>query len=76
MTGEQCVAPIENGAHCLVAGGHSRTAASEHGEGVVETVGDLFWGEGADARGGEFDGEGDAIETTADLDDMREVLAR
>jgi hypothetical protein len=64
--GEQVVGPIEDGAEGLVTGGDT-FAAFEEFKALVQTVHDFAEGERVETRGGEFEREGQTVETTAEL---------
>ena len=69
--GEQGVGPVDERPERLVAGQGRPAAAGEEAEAVVQARGDLLHAEHAHPRGGELEGEGDAVQTAADLRDVR-----
>ena len=77
VLGQQLVAPVDGGPQRLLAGHGRAVAAGEEAELVAETVEDLAGGEHVHARGGQLDGQRDAVEAPADvLDDSAVRVAR
>jgi hypothetical protein len=74
--GQQIVGPVNQGAKRLLARQGGARPAREQPETIVQTGGDLFRGQQFDARGGQFDGERDAVELMAHLGDRGRVFAR
>jgi hypothetical protein len=66
---EELPAPVDDRAQRLVAGERGAHTGGEQAEPVVEAVGDLLGREGAQAGGGQLDGERLAVEAAADLGD-------
>lgn len=71
---EEVPGPVDDRAEGLLAGQDRAGAGGEETEAVVETVGDLARGEQPEAGGGQFDGEGQAVEAAADLVDGRAAV--
>ncbi len=72
--GQQVVAPVDRRPQRLVPGDGGPAAAGQQAEPVVEAGRDLLDRERPDARGGELDGERDAVQATAELGDRARIL--
>jgi hypothetical protein len=71
--GEQVVRPIDGCFQRVLARQGGTGRPGEYVEALVETGGDLGGGEHSDSGGCQFDGQGDAVETAADVGDGRRV---
>ena len=76
VLGEQVVAPLEGGAQRAVPGGRVAGVGREHRHAVAQPVGELGRGEELRPRGGQLQGEGEAVEPSADLRDGLRVGRR
>ena len=76
MLGEQVVAPLEGGAQRAVPGGRVAGVGGQHRHAVAQPVGELGGGEELRPRGGQLQGEGEAVEPSADLRDGLRVGRR
>ena len=72
--GQQVPAPVDDGAQRAVARQRGAAAAGEQPEAVVEPRGDLSARHRAQPRGGQLDGQRQAVEPAADLDDRGDVV--
>ena len=70
---EQVPAPVDDGAQRAVARQRGAAAAGEQPEAVVEPPGELLERQRAQPRGGQLDGQRQAVEPAADLDDGGDV---
>ncbi len=70
------MAPFQRRAQRLVSAQHDARTDREHVEALVETRAQAFDAEQRQARGGEFDGERNAVQPPADLDDRRCIRRR
>ncbi len=68
---EEVVAPVYDGTQRLLAGQRGAGAAGEQREAVTESLGQGGQGKGSKAGGSKFDGQGQAVETSADTVDDR-----
>ena len=68
---EEVVAPVHDGTQRLLAGQRGAGAAGEQREAVAESLGQRGQGEGSKAGGGKLDGQGQAVESSADAVDDR-----
>src|ERR1700686_671634 len=73
---EQVVAPVDQGAQCLLAGQDRAAATGEEAESVIESRGHLRDRQNPDAGGRELERKGYAVESAADPDDIGGVLLR
>ena len=71
---QQAVAPVERGAQRLMAAQGQARAAGEDAKALVEAGAQAFDAEQRHACRGQLDGQGDAVEPPADVDDRRDVL--
>ena len=71
---EKAVTPLERGAQRLVPAEHGARTGSEHVEAFVEPRAQAFHAEQRHARGGKLDGQRNAVEPPADLDDRIDVV--
>ena len=74
--GQQAVAPVECGAQRLVTPQLHARAAAQHVEHLVEPCVQAMHAEQRHARRGQFDGERNAVQSPADVDDDGDVVAR
>ena len=65
--GEQVVGPFDERLEGLVAAQRAAPASGQEAEAIVQPGRDLVDAEHAHPRGGELDGQGDAVQTVADL---------
>ncbi len=72
--GEQIMAPVDQGTECLLARHRGAAAGGEQMKPIVQPLDDLLEGEQANPRGGQFDGERNAVESPADLRDEVDVV--
>jgi hypothetical protein len=68
---KKVLAPVDRGQQGLVARQGRPRAAAEQTEGIVQASGDPFEWQGPGAGGGQFEGQGDAVEPGADCNDGR-----
>src|SRR4051794_35654092 len=73
---EEGLTPVEGGAQGALALRAGAPTIGEQAQGVVQAVGQLRDRQDGDAGGGEFEGQGDAIETADDFDDGAGVVGR
>ena len=66
---EQLEGPVDDGAEGVVAGVAAAAAGPEQVEAGVQPVGQVVDGQGADAGGGQLDGQGEAVQGAADVAD-------
>ena len=71
--GEKLIAPVDGGAERLVARERGAPPLREQAEAVIEVFGKAAQPEDTDATGRQFDGERNAVEPAADVDDQRRV---
>ena len=74
--GQQVVAPVDRRSQGLVTGHLGSVAGTEHPEAVMKASRDLFERQDTDPRGGQFDRQRYAVETTADLNGALTVAGR
>ena len=74
VVGEQVVGPGHGRQERAVAFLGAARATGQQAEPLVEALGDLLRRHRPDPRRGELDGEGDAVEVAADLDDGLDVV--
>ncbi len=73
---EQFPGPVDDGTQGLLTGQHGTTAGGEQPEAVVEPVGDLACGQHAQPGRRELDGQGQSVQTPADLRTGLRILLR
>ena len=66
---EQLEGPVDDAAKGVVAGVAAAAAGPEQVEARVQPIGEVVYGQGADAGGGQLDGQGEAVQGAADVAD-------